>query len=324
MAESQVPVIDVRHLVATAAAEHDATEKRQQCVAAIGQALVQGMGFFQIVGHGIDKELIDQVWDATQAFFALPQSEKDKIHRSPQNSRGYFRLLSELTKQKPDWKEGYDVSDLDAHLHGIDGENQWPAQPHDFRSVFEAYLVEMRKLARILTSAIACSLGLDENYFLDNYLRDTNSFVRLNHYPPCPDPTDKLGISPHTDAGILTILMQNNVAGLQVMSGGTWITVAPHPDAFVINIGDMLQVWTNDKYKANLHRVLASDQERYSIPYFFNPSPAVDVEPLDICVDAIHPRKYKTINWGNYRRERAKGDIADYGEEIQISQFTFF
>ena len=130
------------------------------------------------------------------------------------------------------------------------------------------------------------------------------------------------GISHHTDSGALTVLLQDEQPGLQVFRRGAWTFVEPNPDALVVNIGDVVQVWSNDRYPAALHRVIASDRhERYSAPYFFNPAPSAFYAPLPSACEHGEPPHYRRINWGEFRASRTAGDYADYGDEIQISHY---
>ena len=124
-------------------------------------------------------------------------------------------------------------------------------------------------------------------------------------------------MSHHTDAGALTLLQQDGTEGLQFLVGGEWQTAPADPSQLCVNLGDMLQVWTNDRYQAPLHRVLANAEKvRYSAPYFLNPAYSCDCAPLT----GDEPL-YQTVNWGEFRRRRADGDYADYGDEVQISQY---
>ena len=161
---------------------------------------------------------------------------------------------------------------------------------------------------------------------LDEAFGAHTSFLRLNYYPPCPDPASdastflpaqgELGISHHSDAGAITVLIQDGLPGLQVFHQGHWIDVASERGTVLVNIGDVVQVWSNDTYRAPLHRVLAnSTYTRISIPYFLNPAYAYTYAPL-----SGTPR-YRPINWGEFRAGRAAGDYADAGPEIQISDF---
>ena len=180
-----------------------------------------------------------------------------------------------------------------------------------------------------LIRSIAASLGSSDD--LTSAFTDHSSFLRLNYYPPCPDPAPadadfvpakgELGISHHTDAGALTVLLQDKQPGLQVYQASHWHTVLPSEGALIINIGDIVQVWTIDRYQAPLHRVLANaSQPRISTPYFLNPSYDYDYAPLAATLDEAPP-KYNPINWGYFRRQRSQGDYADHGEEIQIANF---
>ena len=156
-------------------------------------------------------------------------------------------------------------------------------------------------------------------------------YLRLNHYPLCenPAPADAptgppvghLGISHHSDAGAVTVLLQDGHSGLQVERNGTWHNVDADRGSIIINIGDVVQVWSNDRYQAPLHRVLASDcHVRYSAPFFLNPSFQTDYAPLQTAHRNDSPR-YRPINWGDFRNGRAAGDYADVGEEIQIAHY---
>jgi isopenicillin N synthase-like dioxygenase len=133
--------------------------------------------------------------------------------------------------------------------------------------------------------------------------------------------TGQLGVHHHTDAGALTLLLQDHQPGLQVHRDGLWYLVEPRADALVVNIGDIVQVWSNDRYRAALHRVLANrDNERYSAPFFLNPASDAIYAPLpSACASA--PPRYRPIQWGAFRAARAAGDYADCGEEVQIAHF---
>ena len=156
--------------------------------------------------------------------------------------------------------------------------------------------------------------------------------MRLNYSPACPTPAapvgvgtpDKgyLGVNHHTDAGVLTLLLQDDQPGLEVFRHKRWHLVEPRRDALVVNIGDIVQVWSNDRYRAALHRARAnSEAERFSAPFFFNPSYDTDYAPLPSTISARRPAHYRPINWGQFRSLRSAGDYADGGEEVQISHY---
>eukprot|EP00958_Prasinococcus_capsulatus_P027315 scaffold5382_cov405-Prasinococcus_capsulatus_cf.AAC.2 len=158
---------------------------------------------------------------------------------------------------------------------------------------------------------------------LRNEFRGDNkhtSYLRLNHYPICPDSENNLGISRHTDAGALTVLVHDPVSSLQVYKDGKWQTVQYVPDTLTINIGDCLQVWSNGRYIAAEHRVLANPTSvRYSAPFFYNPSFRTEVKP--IVGEGEEGLRYTPYSWLDFRYKRFRGDFEDIGEEVQISNY---
>jgi isopenicillin N synthase-like dioxygenase len=287
-------------------------------------------GFFQAIDHGISASLLERVQVQMRAFFALPHADKQRILRTDSNCWGYYD--KELTKNTRDWKEIFDVGPEEAEGPVAGAMPQWPDALPEFKTTMTAYIDACRNVANRLLTAIAANLGVPAIDLLRAFGQDDSSFLRLNYYPLCADPAPAdtsttapvghLGINRHTDAGALTILIQNEQAGLQVYCDGAWRLVTPRPDALVINIGDIVQVWSNDRYRAPLHRVLAnSEHVRYSAAFFFNPSYATDYAPLSPLCSAEAPPLYRSINWGEFRARRAAGDYADYGHEVQISDY---
>jgi isopenicillin N synthase-like dioxygenase len=242
------------------------------------------------------------------------------VERSETNHWGFYDR--ELTKNRRDWKEIYDVGpdEADGALAGV--HPQWPGTLPDFRPVIETYTEAMHGLARRLLRAILRNLGESEAIVLAAFEPGHSSFLRLNWYPRNREPEGQLGIHEHTDAGALTLLLQDDQPGLQVLRNGEWHIVPPRRDALVINIGDIVQVWSNDLYAAPVHRVMANpSMPRYSAAYFYNPAPACDYAPLSGACALTGAPRYRPINWGAFRAARAAGDFADCGEEIQIHHF---
>ncbi|KAJ7967410.1 2-oxoglutarate and Fe(II)-dependent oxygenase superfamily protein [Quillaja saponaria] len=182
----------------------------------------------------------------------------------------------------------------------------------------------MVNLAFKLMELIALSLDLPAKRFVE-FLEDHASFIRLNHYPPCPSPDLALGVGRHKDAGALTILAQDDVGGLEVKrkSDGEWVLVKPTPDSYIINVGDIIQVWSNDAYESVEHRVkLNSEKERFSIPFFLNPSHYTMVKPLEELTDEQNPAKYKAYNWGKFFTTRKRSNLMKLNvENVQIYHF---
>jgi isopenicillin N synthase-like dioxygenase len=286
-------------------------------------AACRDWGFFQVIGHGIAANEIEEVIANAKAYFALPREAKRLHERSRENPWGFYDR--ELTKEQRDRKEVFDIGP-DAggrcSLPGdpFEGHTPWPAEPAKFQAVMRDWFEKMNGLSSRLLDLIGEGLGDEEGALANAFGHNHTSYLRLNFYPIGDDLAEEmgsradLGIHHHTDAGALTVLLQDRVGGLQVYHDRQWHNVEPLPDAFTINIGDMVQVWSNDLYRAPLHRVLAMDRsERISIPYFYNPSYSADIRPL------ASPAHYLPISWGEFRRRRADGDFANYGTEVQIS-----
>ncbi|KAF7126378.1 hypothetical protein RHSIM_Rhsim11G0169700 [Rhododendron simsii] len=267
-------------------------------------------GFFQVINHGVPLEKREKLELASRKFFAQSTKEKLKVRRDEVNPQGYYD--SEVTKNVRDWKEVFDMTVKNptvipaSHEDGDNGlkevVNRWPEYPSELREAFEEYAEEMEKLAHKLLELISLSLGLKANQ-LSGFFNDHTSFTRLNHYPPCPIPHLALGVTRHKDAGAITILAQDDVGGLQVKrkTDGEWIRVKPTPQAYIVNVGDIIQVWSNDRYESVEHRVkVNSEKERFSIPFFFNPDHNVMVEPLEELITEQGPVKYQAYNWGKF------------------------
>jgi isopenicillin N synthase-like dioxygenase len=282
-------------------------------------------GFFQIVNHGIAPELSDRFLAQVRLFFAFDTPSKHRVLRSQDNPMGFYD--NELTKNTRDWKE---VFDYGADLRDpAAAASRWPADLPLFRRTMIAWYDACETVSFTLLAAISAALDLPATTLASCFGPVHTSFVRLNYYPLCPDPAPALsgskithgalGVNRHTDAGALTVLIQDDVAALQVNRDDRWYTIQPEPGGLIINLGDMLQVWSNDRFKAAEHRVLAhSSMERYSAPFFFNPAFVTTCQPLNV---ADAEAKYHPINWGHYRTERHYGDFVDRGEEIQIAHF---
>lgn len=307
---SGVPVIDL--------SEGDGVVDR------IGRACAE-WGFFQVVGHGVDPALIATAMAETRAFFALPRPTKRALSRSRDNPWGYYDR--ELTKNVRDKKEIFDIGPERAGEGPFAGGTPWPTERPHFQPALRAYFSACEAVSARLMESVSRSLGAPRDEMRRAFEPTHTSFLRLNFYP-VRDPLDDeqaggadLGIHHHTDAGALTLLLQDEVSGLQVYRDGAWYIVKPVADAFVVNIGDMVQVWSNDLYSAPIHRVLAmEDQDRFSLPFFYNPSYEAVVAPLEAALGRSGPH-YSGIPWGEYRRRRADGDFADYGAEVQISDY---
>jgi isopenicillin N synthase-like dioxygenase len=314
MSSETLPVIDIRDL------------RRAATQRAIDSAC-RDWGFFQIVGHGIDERSVAALRREMRAFFALPLAAKHAIMRTAENPWGFYDR--ELTKHTRDWKQIYDYGPSD----GGAIVPQLPRELPRFGSAIARFYAACDALAFELVEVIAGNLGMPPGALDACFRPDHTSFLRLNYYPPCPAPArpadlsmareGHLGVNHHTDAGALTLLLQDEQPGLEVFHDNRWHLVEPRRDALVVNIGDIVQVWSNDRYTAALHRGLVSpDAERFSAPFFFNPAYNTRYAPLPSTVDAWHPPRYRPIHWGEFRALRAAGDYADHGEYHSIHHYS--
>ncbi len=310
--DEQVPIIDIAHLL------QDSTDS-EACTAVddIAKAC-QYWGFFQVINHRIAGDLIEDVWHQMQTMFALPDEEKHSVLRSKDNPWSFYP--NELTKNQRDKKEVFDFTR--EGMNTIYGKsNRWLANQQDFKSTMLSYFDTCTSLSLSLLQAFCLGLNLPANYMRDNFTTNHTGLMRLNYYPtegpmansdithqPVADP----GIHHQTDAGALTVLLQDNVGGLQVYKEGYWHNIPPVPGAIVINTGDMMQVWSNDIYNTPIHRVLAMEtRNRYSLPFFFNPSATSKVAPLLTVVSDQRPARYHPIEWADFRGKRSEGDYGD-------------
>jgi len=322
-ARSLVPAVDLSNPSATELAAVDAA--------------CRDHGFFLLVGHGAD-QLIADMWELTAAFFAEGEDVKGPIRRNADNALGYWDR--ELTKRNRDNKEVFDY--IDPNLDTRIAKNRWPnagwARSTEFNETLITFFDTFSELATATLGIVRSALGLSDSETAEQLgfvNARTSSTVRLNHYPvdDVVPATDRHGLAElgptalgyHTDPGVLTLLLQDDVGGLQAESTTHgWIDVPPLDGAIVVNLGDAMQVWTNDQYKAAVHRVIPmTRQSRYSIPYFSNPPRDARLAPLASVLSAAGTTPvYRDFRWAEYIAGRAQDNFADHGvEDIQISQF---
>ena len=251
----------------------------------------QNHGFFYVSGHGVSEQLQFELESVSKQFFELSETEKMKIAMPKAGNawRGYFPVGNELTSGKPDLKEGiYFGAELTEHhpkvrsktpLHG---KNQFPEHPAEMKRIVLEYMEATTKIGHALLRGIALSLGLTPNYFEREITRDPFILFRIFHYPAQTSlPNATWGVGEHTDYGLLTILKQDSIGGLQVKVNGDWMDAPPIPNTFVCNLGDMLDRMTGGSYRSTPHRVLnTSGKNRLSFPLFFDPGFDVHVKPI--------------------------------------------
>jgi isopenicillin N synthase-like dioxygenase len=278
-----IPVIDVAPLVGRAAGMAEVGAK-------IGRACRE-LGFFYIVGHGIDEDLQQRLEELSRRFFAQDSAQKMLIamERGGRAWRGYFPVGGELTSGRPDLKEGIYFGAELGEDHALvragvplHGPNLFPPEIPGFRQTVLEYMSGITALGHRLMAGIALGLGLDESYFHEHYTADPLTLFRIFHYPPSAD-GESWGVGEHTDYGLLTILRQDEAGGLEVKSRRGWVEAPPIPGSFICNIGDMLDRMTGGRYRSTPHRVRnRSGCERLSFPFFFDPNFQSEVHPIDL------------------------------------------
>ncbi|WP_200820454.1 isopenicillin N synthase family dioxygenase [Mycolicibacterium houstonense] len=287
-----VPVIDISGL------RSERRDERDRVAAEIGTA-AREIGFFYIGGTGIDEALFERMLAATQEFFALPLEEKMRSYIGLSRChRGYVPVGEEglENESRPDLKEAFDTAlDLPAddpdHLAGnpMLGPNTWPDLP-GFAEAVTSYYRAVLGVGKQLLWAFAVALGEDPEVFA-RHATKTPSQLRLMHYPYNADAQDGQGIGAHTDYECFTLL-KPTAPGLEVLNGaGEWIDVPPVDGTFVVNIGDLLELWTNGTFVATSHRVRRVVEERYSFPLFFNVDYHTEVRPLPRFVTEGGPQR---------------------------------
>jgi isopenicillin N synthase-like dioxygenase len=307
---SWVPVVDL--------AADDAPE-------AVAEAAAR-CGFLTIVGHGVAPHVSEAAWIQARAFFDLPAEEKMAVAMPrPGYPYGYSPLLGETLAASlgnggpPDLKESFAIGPVDAPRHTmLDPDesfawsaNLWPSALPDFRSAWEAYFREMSALAARLLSTMAVALGLSARHFESSIDRHTSAMRALNYPAPSAVSAGQLGAGAHTDYGTLTILLADPVQqGLQVRDDvGEWRPVTAVPGSFVVNLGDAMARWTNDRWRSTLHRVVLPAARRQSIAFFHNANWDAMIECLPTCRSADEPAKYEPIAAGPHLMSKFRSTV---------------
>ncbi len=277
-----IPQINAACLFDSEHADH-ATSLEQVRVAA------EDIGFMTIVNTSMNRSTVERVMDVYRQFFMLSYAEKTSCSMTITGSnRGWGEPGSEQVdpNANPDYKEVFDCGlelEVDDPLasHTYYAPNRWPKHPQEFQSVVQDYYQQATALSQALLSAVAKSIGQPGEYFTDKFDKPM-ALLRGNYYPPRPATaaSKDFGIAPHTDYGCLTLLAIDGSSGLEIQSRkGDWIKVNANPGTFVINFGEMIQMWTHGQIKATPHRVIGGAHERISVPFFFNPRFDANVAP---------------------------------------------
>lgn len=308
-----IPIVDISRLIDGSDPDSVAAEMGYIC---------ENIGFLYIKNHGVDAQLIASAYRCAEQFFALPLEQKQQlsIELSGQTLRGYIPMYGENVdpENTRDFKECFDLGKHQPEVSPFFGPNLMPASMPEFKLVFERYHAAMMSLAEKLIGAIARSLGLPFDYFA-KLQQNPITIQRLLHYPPQQGEIkqEEIGIGAHTDYGFLTILGQDDNGGLQVQNRqGEWISAPPVPGTFIVNIGDLVQTFTNDRYISTVHRVInTSGKERYSLPFFIDLDFDAKVSVLPQCTSPSQPAKYQSYTCGQHKYRRFVDSYAHLAKE---------
>jgi isopenicillin N synthase-like dioxygenase len=307
----RIPVLDVGDLVAGVAGARDA-------LAPAFVRTCEDTGFLVIANHGIDQALIDGAFAAASDFFDMEEQRKLQLKVGDLNI-GYLPYGAQIVRTskvnnntKPNLSESFyivtDRSPDDPVIQSGDplyGLNKWPPEMPSFRARAMAYFEAMRPLAKQMVSVIAVSLGLAPDYF-DIDFHEPTITLRLIRYPSHEGAEDnQFGFAPHIDTSFLTLLAQSALPGLEVRTReGEWIRPPSIPGTFVMNTGEMLSRYSNDRYIPTPHRVVnANNALRHAVPFFYGPSLDAVIRPVPTCVGADNPAKYEPLLYADHRRK---------------------
>ncbi|KAM7508270.1 hypothetical protein LguiA_018723 [Lonicera macranthoides] len=296
-----LPIIDLTLL--SSSSNEDELKK-------LGSALTS-WGCFQAMGHGIEESYLDEVRKVAKQFFELPIEEKKKYSRAADEGEGYGGDLIVSDKQILDWSDRLALKVLPQDERRLD---LWPQNPNDFSDILNRYAMKIKTIIDLLFKAMAKSVNLEENSFLDQFGDQAMLIARFNFYPRCPKPDQVLGLKPHSDKSGITVLLQDKeVEGLHVLKDKQWFKVPIIPHALVVNVGDQMEIMTNGIIKSPVHRAVTNPERlRISVAVSNEPQPEREIRPADGLVDENRPRLYKTVK--NYAAVNfecfQKGEVA--------------
>ncbi|KAH6789542.1 2-oxoglutarate and oxygenase superfamily protein [Perilla frutescens var. frutescens] len=282
---NNVPIIDL------------GCEDRSLLAKQIGDACRE-YGFFQVINHAVPKEIVDKMVGVAHEFFNLPVEEKMKLYSDDPSKT--MRLSTSFNVKKETVHNWRDY--LRLHCYPLEKYvPEWPSNPSSFKDIVSSYCNEVRALGFRLQEAISESLGLHKDC-LKNVLGEQGQHMAVNYYPACPEPELTFGLPAHTDPNALTILLQDlQVSGLQVLKDGKWLAIKPQPDAFVVNIGDQIQAFSNGKYRSVWHRaVVNADRARLSVASFLCPCDAANISAPKELTTGENRAIYRDYTYAEY------------------------
>ncbi|KAI7748147.1 hypothetical protein M8C21_012910 [Ambrosia artemisiifolia] len=286
---TQVPIIDIERLSSQEFVHSEVEKLHLAC---------RDWGFFQLINHEVNYSLLEKLKEETKEFFKLPLEEKMKYAQKAGDAEGFGQAFVMSEEQKLDWCDMFRMTTLPLDLRKP---HLLPKLPQRFRDAIEEYSKEVEKVALKTLMFMAKALKMEDEE-MNVIFSDGLQYIRTNYYPPCPQPEQVIGITPHTDGSGITFLLQvDQVEGLQIKKDGIWIPVIPHPNAFIVNIGDVLHIISNGEYKSIEHRVVVNaKKERISIGTFINPNLGVEIGPARSLVTPETPAKFTRIAFADF------------------------
>ncbi|MCO5582088.1 hypothetical protein L7F22_035979 [Adiantum nelumboides] len=306
--ERQLPVIDISGL--------DDPLLRSLVLQQIAHACAH-WGFFQVVNHGVEDEVVQEMRAACWRFFNQPASERNKLRgRENELPVGYTTSFNPSMESTRDWKDVLYVRDVPGVCC-----NGFDLVPEICREAFQQYRSGVDRLGKLLFESIFESLGLSKASIKEKVPAAARLVMGVNFYPPCPDPSLTFGVSPHSDVSFITVLLQDEVAGLQIKKGENWYLVKPLPNAFVINLADQIEILSNGKYKSIEHRAITNaEKPRISVACFFGPLSDAIIEPLPELTSENEPAKYKAVKFGDYVRDFYSKSLRPNRETLSLAR----
>ncbi|KAM3353406.1 hypothetical protein ACQJBY_024520 [Aegilops geniculata] len=287
-----IPVIDL----------HGATvsdDCRRHLIASEIIKACKEFGIFQVVNHGVAEDVVQGFREAAAGFFTMPTEEK-LPYRSDDLSK-HFRVSSSTPYDRNGDRYWLDYLKINCHPVTDEHVREWPEKPGSFRSSLAEYSTAVHEVAQTLLRLIAEGLGLDGGFFAGD-LSSGSTQMNVNYYPPCPDPSLTLGLLPHCDRHLLTVLSQGDVAGLQARHGGRWLLVRPIPGAFVVNLGHQMEIITNGLLASVEHRAVTNtDAARLSVVTLVMPKMECRIGPAPEMVnESTGPAKFKEFEFSEF------------------------
>ncbi|KAK7401544.1 hypothetical protein VNO78_13105 [Psophocarpus tetragonolobus] len=284
-----VPFIDMDKLVNADTQQEELQKLHLAC---------KDWGVFQLVNHGVSTTTLKNMGNQVQRFFELPLQEKKRCAQRAGSLEGYGQAFVTSEDQKLDWNDMIFLKCLPIQNRKLD---LWPQNPPAFRETLERYSEEIRKVTISIVKFITMSLGIQDTQISEGF-REGLYDIRMNCYPPCPEPERVLGIVPHADNSGITLLLDcANFPGLQFLKDEKWVNVEPIEGAIVANIGQIIEVISNGIYRAPEHRAIVNKlEERFSIVTFCYPNPHTNIGPIDKLIGEGKIAVYKNLTHAEY------------------------